>query len=404
VTVLYRRTREEMPADPEEVEDLLAEGNTLRELVSPQRIVRRDGGVVAVVCVRTRLGEPGPDGRRRPVPIAGSEFEVPAEAVLVAVGQRPEMGFLTGSRIPTGKDGRILADPETGATGLAHVYAGGDAVRGPATIVEACADGRRAAEAMCRELRIPFRSWSTAEASLSSDEVARAKRARARILPRRDPAVLAIPSRGGFDLVERCLGEEEARVEASRCVQCATFCDKCVEVCPNRANLAYEAEAVAWRVPVLACRAGEVRIVGEEPFEVRQGRQIVHLVEPCNECGNCATFCVHEGQPYRDKPRLCLTLPAFQDEPGIAFFIAGDEIRRREGGKEATLSVKEGGMTFADERLIVELDRGLRVQHVALKAAFPGTRSLGEAAEMLVLFRGVKGSLPFLIEQEVGDG
>lgn len=403
VTVLYRRTREEMPADREEVDDLLAEGNTLVELVSPHRIVRRDGRVAGVSCVRMRLGPLGPDGRRSPVPIPGTEFEIVADTIIAAIGQRPEVGFLGGSGISVGQDGRIIVDPTTGAAGPAGVFAGGDAVRGPATIVEACADGRRAAEAICRELGIAFQSWPVPELVLSPEEMARARRARARIELRHDPPREAVPRRR-FGLVERSLADEEARAEASRCVQCATFCDKCVEVCPNRANLAYEVEAVTWPVPLLACRAGEVRVVGEELFQVRQGRQIVHLVEPCNECGNCSTFCVHEGQPYRDKPRLCLTLPAFRDEEGVAFFIAGNEIRRGEGGKEAILSVKDGGMMFADDHLVVDLEGEFRVRHVSLKAVFVGVRSLREAAEMLVLFRGVKRAVPFLIETEGGDG
>ncbi len=397
VTVLYRRSRAEMPAEWEEVEDFLAEGNTLLELVSPERIVRRSGRVVGVACVKTTLGAPGPDGRRSPIPVPGSGFEVPAGAVLVAVGQRPEMGFLAGSRIQIGKDGRIAADPETGAAGPARVYAGGDAVRGPATIVAACADGRRAAAAICRELGIPFRSWPAPGLALSRDEMGWAKRARARILPRRSPAVLPRERRTGFDLVEATLGEDEARAEASRCVQCATFCDKCVEVCPNRSNLAYAVDPLRWELPVLACRHGTLVAVREEAFEVRQGRQIVHLDDLCNECGNCATFCVHEGKPYRDKPRLFLDEEAFARDAGPAFFIRHGSVRRREGGVESTLAVGEGEVAFEDPFVTVAFTPDLRVREQTLKRPFSGERSLRPAAEMLVLLRGVTGSLSFLI-------
>lgn len=143
--------------------------------------------------------------------------------------------------------------------------------------------------------------------------------------------------RTGFDLVEATLGEDEARAEASRCVQCATFCDKCVEVCPNRSNLAYAVAPLRWALPVLACRHGTLVTVREEAFAVRQGRQIVHLDDLCNECGNCATFCVHEGKPYRDKPRLFLDEEAFARDAGPAFFIRHGSVRRREEGSSPPL-------------------------------------------------------------------
>ncbi|MFH1609897.1 MAG: putative selenate reductase subunit YgfK, partial [Candidatus Bipolaricaulota bacterium] len=313
VTVVYRRTRAEMPAEPEEVDDFLAEGNVLLELVSPQRIVLRNGRAVAVECLRNRLGDLGPDGRRNPVPVEGSGFEIPADTVIVAIGQRPDAGFLKGSRVAVGRDGRIAAGRD-GGVGVACVYAGGDAVRGPATIVEACADGRRAAEAIARDLGLPFRSWPSHSAVLSEAEVARAKRARARIEPQWESRVLPLPERGGFDLVEATLSDDEARAEAGRCVQCSALCDKCVEVCPNRANLAYDAGPVRWVLPVLACADGRLTVVGEEAFEVRQPRQIVHVDDLCNECGNCATFCVHQGKPYLDKPRLFLREEDFRKE------------------------------------------------------------------------------------------
>ncbi len=154
-TVIYRRTREEMPASEEELAGLLAEGNILEGLVSPVKIRLEDGRVVALRCMRNRLGDAGPDGRRKPVPIPGSEFEIEADSIIVAVGQRPDLDFLDGSAVSLRRDGAVVTDPQTGLAGPAHVYAGGDAARGPAIIIEACADGRRAAEAICREFGIP---------------------------------------------------------------------------------------------------------------------------------------------------------------------------------------------------------------------------------------------------------
>jgi len=394
VTVVYRRTRAEMPAEPEEVDDLLAEGNVLLELVSPQRIALRDGRAVAVECLRNRLGDLGPDGRRNHAPIEGSGFEIPADTVIIAVGQRPDTGFLKESGVAAGRDGRIAVSPDSGV-GVARVYAGGDAVRGPATIVEACADGRRAAEAICQDLTVPFCSWPSPVVTLSEAEVARAKRARARIEPQRESEVLPLSERDGFDLVEMTLSDDAARAEASRCVQCSTFCDKCVEVCPNRANLAYDAGPVRWVLPVLACADGRLTVVGEEAFEVRQPRQIVHVDDLCNECGNCATFCVHQGKPYLDKPRLFLREEDFRQEHDNAFLIQGGTVRRREAGRELRLSVG-ATITFVDEDMEVVLSPDLQVRDLALKRRFSGTKTLRAAAEMLALLRGVTASLAFL--------
>ncbi len=118
----------------------------------------------------------------------------------------------------------------------------------------------------------------------------------------------------GFDLIEQTLPEEAARREAARCLQCSTFCDKCVEVCPNRANYAYHVTPVSLTLPRLACRDGKLVVIGQEAFQVKQTRQIVHLYDLCNECGNCATFCVHQGKPYQDKPRLFLQESDFRQE------------------------------------------------------------------------------------------
>ena len=397
VTVLYRRTRPEMPAQAEEISDLIAEGNRLLELVSPVRVVREDGRLVALECVRNELGAPGPDGRRKPVPVPGSEFEVPADSVIVAVGQAAEVSFLDGSRVSVRGDGAIPVDAETGATVADSVYAGGDAVRGPATIVEACADGRRAAEAICARLGVPFLPPPSSPAALSVEDVLEVKRARARIEARREPEKLAITKRRGFDLVERSLAPEDARREAARCLQCSTLCDKCVEVCPNRANVAYAVARVGWRLPVLSVAKGALTVTGEEEFAVRQTRQIVHVDDLCNECGNCATFCVHEGKPYREKPRLFFDPEVFAREEENAFLIEGETIRRREREEEMRLSAEKGRRVFETPAVRLVLSPAFEVVEATLKRPFAGSLSLREAAEMAVLLEGVTSSAPFLV-------
>jgi putative selenate reductase len=399
-TVVYRRSQAEMPAEEEELRDLFDEGNELIELASPSRVILEEGRVVALECVRNELGEPGPDGRRRPEPIEGSEFQIEADSIFLAIGQRPDIAFLDGSGITFRRDGSIVTDADTGQA-RAGVYAGGDVARGPAIIIEACADGRRAAEAICKQFGIEFEPPRAQLPELSEEEIVGVKRARAEKCAPQEPALLPVEQRAGFALVELTLSEEAARAEAARCLQCSALCDKCVEVCPNRANYAYRVEPVRWTLPVLSCQNGELIVSGKERFEVRQAHQIVHVDDLCNECGNCATFCVHQGKPYTDKPRIFLDRGTFLEEDENAFYVENSAVFRRDGGEETQVTLQDGGMVLDSPqvRLNLSIDSGTgewKIKQRMLKASFEGTVSLRREAEMAILLNGVLSSLAFL--------
>ncbi|UCF10244.1 MAG: putative selenate reductase subunit YgfK, partial [Candidatus Bipolaricaulota bacterium] len=299
VTVLYRRTRTEMPAEQEELEDLIEEGNGLMELVAPVRFHRADGRLTGVELVRNELGDPDAGGRRRPAPIAGSEFVVEAKTAIIAIGQRADRALLAESDVKLGDADAVVVDDATGAAADA-VYAGGDATCGPAIIIEACADGRRAAEAICARFGVRFGVPAPEEAQLTDEALCELKGARSRRVERESSERLPADRRSGFTLVEGTLSVDAARSEAARCLQCAQLCDKCVQVCPNRANVSCRVTPRSLELPVLRCEDGGIVEAGVERFEVGQPRQIVHVEELCNACGNCATFCVHEGKPFED--------------------------------------------------------------------------------------------------------
>jgi len=220
--------------------------------------------------------------------------------------------------------------------------------------------------------------------------------------------MLPVARRGGFDLVEQTLTEGAARSEAARCMQCSTLCDKCVEVCPNRANYAYLVSPVSLTLPQLACQNGELVVTGETQFQVKQARQIIHVDDFCNECGNCATFCVHHGKPYLEKPRLFLEESDFEQEDDNAFYVERGEreptrvgwtIRRREGGRESRLALESDTdeMTFENDLLKMTISSpDFRVKTKQLKRGFQGEFSLVGPAEMCVILKGVIASLPFL--------
>ncbi|MBI4704788.1 MAG: FAD-dependent oxidoreductase, partial [Deltaproteobacteria bacterium] len=153
VTVLYRRTRTQMPALPWEIEAALAEGVRLETLAAPVRVVGRAGRIAALEVIRMQLGAPDASGRPRPVPVPGSEHRIACDMVVPAIGQAPELGFVDrGSRIQVSRSGTIVADRASLATAEKGIFAGGDLVSGPATAVEAVAAGCRAAGAIHRYL------------------------------------------------------------------------------------------------------------------------------------------------------------------------------------------------------------------------------------------------------------
>ena len=149
VTIVYRRSRDEMPADPEEIEEALEEGVNVVFLAAPKRISSEDGRL-AMECLRMELGEPDASGRRRPEPIEGSEFEMDFDTVIAAIGQMPQIPDSMELDVVAGN--RLKVNPETLATSVKGVYAGGDVATGPASVIEAIAAGRRAAASIDKYL------------------------------------------------------------------------------------------------------------------------------------------------------------------------------------------------------------------------------------------------------------
>ncbi len=151
--IMYRRSRAEMPASDEEVERALEEGVKIDFLAAPIEILGRDGKVIGMRCIKMRLGEPGPDGRRKPIPIPGSEFEVEADHVILAIGQEPDLSWIKPEDgIKLTKRGLIDVD-ENYSTSRRGVFAGGDVVRRPSTFTHATLDGLKAAHAIHKFLQ-----------------------------------------------------------------------------------------------------------------------------------------------------------------------------------------------------------------------------------------------------------
>jgi NADH-quinone oxidoreductase subunit F len=238
VHILYRRTRGEMPAQEEEVRAALEEGIELHELVAPATLLGAEGHVTAIRCQRMRLVEPAAagstngvkaesGGRRKVEPIAGSEFELPVDSVLVAIGEAPDPSFLPeGTSVVVSAWGGLLVNPETLATGAPGVFAAGDITYGPKTVIHAAAHGRQAARAIHAYLQ---HLGPQAVSELPEDEFETASRLPADgtitlDLRRKPREVMPLRTREAAHdrSIEFAAGftEEQARREASRCLRC----------------------------------------------------------------------------------------------------------------------------------------------------------------------------------------
>lgn len=232
VTIYYRRSRAEMPCAGEELEEAEEEKVKIEYLVTPNGFDGEDGHVSGMECLRSKLGEPDDSGRRRPIPIPGSEFTVPVDTVIVAIGQSPDLGLLEGCGAEVSPSGTIRANG-AGETSLPGVFAGGDAVSGPATVAEAIGAGARAAVAIDCYLRgEPIVAEEGPARKIELEELPRAMWPREHERPA--VATLAADVRCAcFDEVRQTLTEEEAVREAQRCINwnCAE-CGICAQVCP----------------------------------------------------------------------------------------------------------------------------------------------------------------------------
>ena len=221
VIIVYRRTRAEMPASPEEVEAALEEGVEIMFLAAPVRI-DRTGKTLNLTCIRMELGEPDASGRRRPVPIKGSEFTTEFDSVIAAIGQTPDIP--EGFKLKLGRGNTIQTSADTLATGNKNVWAGGDAVSGPASVIEAIAAGRKAASSIDKylggtgDISEVLAPPSELSPCVGKDD-GFSEWARAVM-----PALPVEKRSNNFEEVELGLSDEAAVQEGRRCLQCAVRC------------------------------------------------------------------------------------------------------------------------------------------------------------------------------------
>ncbi len=224
VTILYRRTRQEMPAFAEEIDAAVAEGVTLETLLSPVQVHSNTVGVTGVESIRNELGDRDDSGRRRPVPVPGTEHTIKLDTLIVAVGEKPDTSNLFGngaSGVETAEWGALKIDTHTLATGRPGVFAGGDVVTGPNTVVDAIAAGKKVAVMIDRYLRgeVLRQPARSSRPTVFVEPAARdqlvSSNSRTKV-----PHVAVSDRTRSFVEVEKALSAEAARAEAANCLRC----------------------------------------------------------------------------------------------------------------------------------------------------------------------------------------
>jgi heterodisulfide reductase subunit A len=239
VTIVYRRSRAEMPASAWEIEDAEEEGIRFHFLANPIRILSGGdarGKVAGMECIRMELGEPDASGRRRPIPVEGSEFVLDVDMIIPAIGQAPDLGFMANGALSVTRWETLAADPDTLATEVPGIFAGGDAVSGPATAIKAIAAGKRVAESIHRYLQgeqLVGPAQGLPVVPLEEVDLRRARKGVRTAIPKLDHQART----ADFAEVETGFSAEQALAEAQRCLNCAVCseCRQCVIACQPRA-------------------------------------------------------------------------------------------------------------------------------------------------------------------------
>lgn len=233
VTIIYRRTRDEMPAFQEEIDAAIEEGVILETLLSPGKIQTDDGTLTGIECITNELGDRDDSGRRRPTPIAGSEHTIQLATLIVAIGEKPDIDAVClGSKaeIETTRWGAIKIDPDTLVTSREGLFAGGDVVTGPNTVVDAIAAGKKVALMIGRYLRgEELRQPADRMRPNVYVEPPSTEQAQTNIQRIKSPHAPLDKRHSGFMEVEQAINEETAKREALRCLRCDLEFTKPVE-------------------------------------------------------------------------------------------------------------------------------------------------------------------------------
>lgn len=381
VTLYYRRTRKEMPADIEEVKAALHEGILIEELVTPVGITVDGNKATSFRAARIKLSEADDSGRAKPEIIDGSEHDIEVDTLIPALGQEVVMSFTTESW-KTVKEGTY--ETESG-----NIFLGGDALHGASTIIRAVADGRFVAKSIIdKEVTVSEKTNLQLVKDISFNDLL-VKRSR-----RIESKFTAPADKMKFETSDFTMDAESAAIEASRCLYCDELCSICDTVCPNRANYTYRVKPVSWELQKAVKNNNKIDIIADQLFEIKQSYQVLNIGDYCNECGNCSTFCPTSGSPFKDKPRLFLSFSSF-NECGNGYFItrmgSTETIMFRKQNEIKTLTSAGDILLFDTNKLVARIDKkDFSLLDVKFKDNNLSEATFEDAALMSILLESAK--------------
>lgn len=383
VSIVYRRTINEMPADQGEIKAVLEEGMSIIELVAPEKVITENGKLKALLCSKMELSGVDLSGRPKPVKVAGSEFEIPCDTIIPALGQSTDIDFVSNELIKT--------EPAEYNTKLENVFIGGDAKRNAATAIIAISDGRRTAEQIIKKSEIDFSVLPKESHKQISKKELMLKRAKR--LAAAEIWESPVDDRQNFKLISKTSDEKTIVAEASRCLYCDEICNICTTVCPNFANRSYEIEPVKYNLQkIVSTGNGSYHTVEDGIFEVKQKYQIINIANFCNECGNCNTFCPTSSAPYKEKPKLYLTKESFDKAAeGYWFDNATQTLLHKHENTVSSLCRNNGNYIFETTAAKITLGKSdFRILNVNVKDANFNEINFNVAAKMGIVMLGTE--------------
>ena len=258
--VIYRRTREEMPAIAEEIDETMEEGIPIEFLTAPVTVMTDSGKITGVECLRMKLGDPDSSGRRRPVPIEGSNFTIEADQVFTAIGETADLSFLGGD-VQIEKWG--VTTDEFGRTNVPGIFAGGDAATGEGTVSHAIGSGRKTAlaiEAYLKDETITEAELNPPSLQNVSPQVVTFDQLNIDYFDNREPVPIrgTAPDnrKGNFEEIHGTLSEKQALYESQRCMSCGSCpeCDNCLIFCPDAAVKHVENQSSKYLIDMKHCK------------------------------------------------------------------------------------------------------------------------------------------------------
>lgn len=384
VTIIYRRTINEMPADLGEIKAVLEENITIKELTHPEKVLTENDKVIGLQCVQMKLEQTDKGQRPKPVKIDNSAFNLSFDIVIPAVGQEIRIDFMD--------EESFKPHPNTHEARLKRVFAGGDVFRGAATAIKAIGDGRKVAEhiAQLHGLEIPKMDIPKKQHSYTDLMKQRAHRAYgARVIES------PLSERKTLNPVSFTLEKEAAIQEASRCLNCDELCNICVTVCPNRANYSYRVEPEKIQLYKAIRTEQGNKIETDKMFSIEQVQQILHIADFCNECGNCSTFCPTSGAPYKDKPHFYLSIHSF-NEASEGFYLSKLPNQKqiliyKEPGGIRTLEKRVGDWLYETDHVkAIFATESFKLEDVTFKVPCAQQVHFDMAAEMKVLYHAAE--------------